>query len=170
MKTLSTLLVTLIFVSHFLPATGAGRQTQPKNDEKDKQLRLKADLVQVRAVVTDKRGQPVAGLKKEDFELLEEKRPQEISFFSAEGVGIPADSQKNPDSVRTLRTPTQDAARTIVLFVDTVHTSFENVDQTKRALRRFVDEQMTDRDLVALITSSGSLGLMEQLTRYPQRV
>jgi VWFA-related protein len=168
MKTLSTLLLTLILVSHTLAATGAGGQTQVKNDEKDKQLRLKADLVQVRAVVTDKRGQPVAGLKKEDFELLEENRSQEISFFSAEDVGIPSDSERKPDSVSALRTPTQDVARTIVLFVDTVHTSFENVDQTKRALRRFVDQQMTDGDLVALITSSGSLGLMEQFTRNRQ--
>jgi VWFA-related protein len=169
MKTLSSsALVMLVLVSLSLAAAGAGRQAQAKNDDKDKQLRLKADLVQVRAVVTDKRGQPVSGLKKEDFELLEENRPQEISFFSAEDVGIASNSERNPDSVRSLRAPTENVARTIVLFVDTVHTSFENVDQTKRALRRFVDEQMTDEDLVALITSSGSLGLMEQFTRNRQ--
>jgi VWFA-related protein len=168
MKTLSTLLIAFIFVSPALAVADAGEQTQSKSDEKDKQLRLKAELVQVRAVVTDKRGQPVTGLKKEDFELLEENRPQEISFFSAEDLGNPSGSPKKPDDVTTLRTPTQDVSRTIVLFVDTVHTSFENIDQTKRALRRFVDEQMSDGDLVALITSSGSLGLMEQFTRSRQ--
>lgn len=164
MNTLASLLVALfVSIPQPLAAYGPEDQAQGKKEEQDKQLRLKADLVQVRAVVTDKRGQPVAGLKKEDFELLEENRPQEISFFSVEDVSIPSDSQK-PGGVRTLRNPTQDVVRTIVLFVDTVHTSFANIARTKRALRRFVDEQMTDRDLVALVTSSGALGLMEQFT------
>lgn len=120
MNTLTSLLVALFLsIPQPLAAFVSKGQAQTKSDEQNKQLRLKADLVQVRAVVTDKRGQPVAGLKKEDFELLEENRPQAISFFSAEDVSIPPDSQK-PGGVRTLRNPTQDVARTIVLFVDTV--------------------------------------------------
>ena len=162
MKTLLKLLVALISISNS-SATWSYSQTQAKNDEQEKKIRLKAELVQLRAVVTDKRGQPVAGLKREDFEVLEENRSQEISFFSVENVSIPPASQ-TAGGVPSLRNPTQGVARTIVLFVDTVHTSFENVEQTKRALRRFVDEQMTDRDLVALVTSSGALGLMEQFT------
>ncbi len=162
MKTLSVLLVALIAISQSQTSWSSG-QTQTKNDEQEKQLRLRADLVQLRAVVTDKRGQTVGGLKKEDFEILEENRPQEISFFSVEDVSTSPSSQ-TPGTVSSLRTPAKDVARTIVLFVDTIHTSFTNVEQTKRALRRFVDEQMTDRDLVALVTSSGALGLMEQFT------
>lgn len=164
MKMFASLLTALLIsISHSLAASWPDGRAQAKSDEQEKQLRLRADLVQVRAVVTDKRGQPVAGLKKEDFELLEESRPQEISFFSVEDVTVPSDSQR-AGGVTTLRNPTQDVARTVILFVDTIHTSFANIAQTKRALRRFVDEQMTDRDLVALVTSSGTLGLMEQFT------
>jgi VWFA-related protein len=168
MSTLSFLLIALLISIQQSPSPSASnRPSQEKRESQDSQLRLKTDLVQVRAVVTDKRGQPVAGLKKEDFELLEENRPQAISFFSVEDVTTPADSQRS-GGVSTLRTPTEDAARTIVLFVDTVHISFENLARTKQAVRRFVDEQMTDRDMVALVTSSGALGLMEQFTHDRQ--
>ena len=85
MSTLSFLLSALLISIQQPPApSAANRPSQEKRESQDNQLRLKADLVQVRAVVTDKRGQPVAGLKKEDFELLEENRPQAISFFSVE--------------------------------------------------------------------------------------
>jgi VWFA-related protein len=168
MSTLSFLLIALLIPIQQPPTPSApNRQAQEKKEEQDKQLRLKADLVQVRAVVTDKRGQPVAGLKKEDFQIHEDNRPQEISFFSAEDVGIRSDPQRQAEP-KNLREPLQDAGRSIVLFVDTVHTSFANIARVKQTLRRFVDEQMTDRDMVALMTSTGALGLMEQFTRDRQ--
>ena len=165
MNTLASVLVALFSLQQPLAVHGPAVQAPANKNEQD--LRLKANLVQLRAVVTDKRGQPVAGLKKEDFELLEENRAQEINFFSVEDVGKGLESKK-PEVVSTLRTPTQNVARTIVLFVDTVHSSFENLPRIKQTLRRFVDEQMTDRDQVALVTSSGTLGLMEQLTNDRQ--
>jgi Ca-activated chloride channel homolog len=42
------------------------------------------DLVHFTVVVTDKQGVPVTGLKPEDFELVEEGKPQTITYF-AEG-------------------------------------------------------------------------------------
>ena len=41
-------------------------------------------LVQVNVVVHNKRGEPVADLKKEDFTILELGKPQQISFFSVD--------------------------------------------------------------------------------------
>jgi len=158
---LSLILLSLIFGAVIRPL-----QERTKTSDQDAQLRLKADLVQVRAVVTDGRGQPIASLKKEDFELLEENRTQDISFFAVEDIGASVNSSTDP--IKNLRNPASASGRTIVLFVDTIHTSFANLARTKRALRKFVDEQMTDRDLVALITSSGALGLMEQFTHDRQ--
>ena len=50
------------------------------------QQRFKAgvDLIQFSVVLTDKQGTPITGLKAEDFEILEEGKPQAISYF-AEG-------------------------------------------------------------------------------------
>jgi Ca-activated chloride channel homolog len=48
------------------------------------QQRFKAgvDLVQFSVVLTDKQGTPITGLKPEDFEILEEGKPQTISYFT----------------------------------------------------------------------------------------
>src|SRR5690349_18008284 len=123
---LSLILLSLIFGAVIRPL-----QERTKTSDQDAQLRLKADLVQVRAVVTDGRGQPIAGLKKEDFELLEDNRTQDISFFAVEDIGASVNSSSDP--IKNLRNPTSASGRTIVLFVDTIHTSFENLARTKRA-------------------------------------
>jgi Ca-activated chloride channel homolog len=48
------------------------------------QQRFKAgvDLIQFSVVLTDKQGVPITGLKPEDFEILEEGKPQTISYFT----------------------------------------------------------------------------------------
>ena len=45
-------------------------------------FRAGVDLVHFAVVVTDKAGQPVAGLKAEDFEVLEQGKPQTLKFFA----------------------------------------------------------------------------------------
>jgi VWFA-related protein len=167
MHKLFALLIAVVVFIHQPLATGAQEKTQ---DDRDKQLRLRTDLVQVRAVVTEKKGQPVDNLTKDDFDVLEDNRPQPISFFSVENVGAASESKTRSDTAAptSLRIPQKDIGRTIVLFVDTVHIKFDTLERTRQALRRFVDEQMTDRDLVAVVTTSGALGLMEQFTRNKQ--
>ena len=48
------------------------------------QQRFKAgvDLVHFSVIVADKQGSPITGLKAEDFELVEEGKPQSITYFS----------------------------------------------------------------------------------------
>jgi VWFA-related protein len=174
MKSLTALLL-LFFVTTAGPLIfkpSAALLQEKKQDERD-QLRLRTDLIQLRAVVTDKRGQPIGNLNKDDFEVLEDNHPQTISFFSTENVGESpgsnaADSKTPVTAPNSLRVPLKDIGRTIVLLVDTVHISFDTIERTRVALRRFVDEQMTDRDMVAIITTSGAAGLMEQFTRSKQ--
>ena len=46
-------------------------------------FRVGVDLVHFAVVVTDKQGQPITGLGENDFEVLEQGKPQRIKFFSA---------------------------------------------------------------------------------------
>ena len=46
-------------------------------------FRVGIDVVHFPVVVTDKQGAPITGLTAEDFEILEEGRPQTVKFFSA---------------------------------------------------------------------------------------
>src|SRR5687767_281034 len=45
-------------------------------------FRAGVDLVHFSVIVTDKQGAPITGLTADDFELLEEGKPQSISYFS----------------------------------------------------------------------------------------
>src|ERR1700693_4539102 len=51
-------------------------------------IRTSVDLVVLRATVRDGKGAPVAGLGKEDFQVFEDKVPQQIESFSHEDVPV----------------------------------------------------------------------------------
>jgi len=74
-------------------------------------IRTSVDLVVLRATVRDRKGAPVAGLGKEDFQVFEDKVPQQIESFSHEDVpvtvGLVID---NSGSMRSKRSGVIDAA------------------------------------------------------------
>ena len=136
----------------------------------DQPIRVKTELIDLRAVVTDKHGQPITDLKKDDFELTENGKPQELSFFSVVNIPERGEARQQsenlsvtapPDAPRTNETP----GRTVVLYVDTLHLSAQSLLSVKQALRKFIDERLADQDLAAIVTSAGSLGVVEQFTR-----
>ena len=141
-------------------------------------IRVKTDLVQLRAVVTDKSGKLVANLNQDDFEVLENGKPQTVSFFSLERI---PDGKAGPPAADPARPPAGDRpsgstaanakpVRTIVLLVDTLHLNSISLLRAKQQLKRFVDEQVTDQDVVAIVTTSGSLGVLQQFMRDRQRL
>jgi len=139
----------------------------------DQPIRLKTELIDLRAVVTDKKGQPVTDLKKEDFELTENGKPQEVSFFSIVKVAGRGEARRseNPPATAAPNIPAgvtrgdETTGRTVVLYVDTLHLSQQSLLSVKQSLRKFIDERLTDQDLTAIVTSAGSLGVVEQFTR-----
>jgi VWFA-related protein len=139
----------------------------------DQPIRVKTELIDLRAVVTDKRGQPITDLKREDFELTENGKPQEVSFFSAvkiSGRGEVRQPENSPTNVTPgvpagATRPAETIGRTVLLYVDTLHLSPQSLLSVKQSLRKFIDERLTDQDLTAIVTSAGSLGVVEQFTR-----
>ena len=76
------------------PAKPASSNSSKNNDGPDgasaqnsgTTLKVDVKLVNVFVTVTDEHGAPVAGLKKEDFALLEDGKPQTISVFDKESA------------------------------------------------------------------------------------
>jgi VWFA-related protein len=132
----------------------------PQEVDEDEIIRLETDLVQVRAVVTDKKGRLVENLRREDFEVYEDGRPQEIGFFSVEGA---VGDEATPGGVPKARAAVA-PARTLVLFVDAVHLAPANLFRAKEFLKKFIDERVTDRDTVAVVSTGGTLGVLQQFT------
>jgi VWFA-related protein len=172
-------LLTVIVATGLLAGNLVFTQALAQNQKPDQEqiVKLKSELISVRAVVTDKSGKVIDGLKKEDFELLESNRPQEISFFSLEklnanarepGGVIPHDNEKVNKTLSPSSPSSKAIARTIVLFVDTFHMAQEGMVKLKETLRRFIDDKLSDQDTVALITTNRQLGVLEQFTHDRQ--
>ena len=136
-------------------------------------IKVKTELIQLRAVVTNRQGQLIDNLSKEDFVLIEDGYPQAIGLFSVERIESKARLQpdrKRPEASDEAKTTARSSrlsipSRTIVLLVDTLHTSFTSLANTRAVLRHFLDDQMTGQDIVALVTPTGMLGAMEQFTQ-----
>src|SRR5262249_57522642 len=74
-------------------------------------------------------------------------------------------SNVTPDVPARTTRPAETIGRTVVLYIDTLHLSPQSLLSLKQSLRKFIDERLTDQDLTAIVTSAGSLGVVEQFTR-----
>src|SRR5579862_9478701 len=69
--------------------TPAGQSVQASQATSSQPIRSIARLIQLSVVVQDKHGNPVTGLKKDDFVILDEKKPQTIQVFSVQTNQLP---------------------------------------------------------------------------------
>jgi VWFA-related protein len=156
------LLVVLFFQS---PALA---QTQ----EEGTTLRVGTELLQIDAVVTDKNGRVIENLTKDDFELLEEGTPQEIAFFSVvrdltreEKAVTNSVVARPPETGRLPNIPIpENGKRIIVLVVDDLHITPSNMVEVKKQLLNFIRDQVEEGDRVAVVSTGGGLGYLQQLT------
>lgn len=134
-------------------------------------VKITTKLVQVDAVVTSKDGKPVTDLRLDEIEIREDGRPQKITHFSfvtsdptaASPKPLPG-PDKNAPAPPPVRLRPEQVRRTIALVVDDLGLSFESTHYVRRALKKFVDEQMQPGDLVAIIRTSGGIGALQQFT------
>ncbi|MDT4953230.1 MAG: hypothetical protein QOJ02_1368 [Acidobacteriota bacterium] len=183
MKKRTSLALVLIF-SLFIPVaaqtqkpapTPAQTQTgQQGQADEDEVVRITTNLVQVDAVITDKKGKLVTDLRPEEMEIYEDGRPQKITNFSyvstesateqpvAAKPAAPVD--KNAPPVPPVRLRPEEVRRTIALVVDDLGLSFESTHFVREALKKFVDQQVQPGDLVAIIRTGGGMGALQQFT------
>jgi VWFA-related protein len=175
---LAILLITQLLAGGFAqrptptPAPSLPTQERPQQPEADDVVRITTNLVQVDAVITDKDGKLVTDLKPEEVEIYEDGREQDITNFSFNLSDVPSTSRdskpaavpKNAPPVPPSRVRAEDIRRTIALVVDDLGLSFESTYYVRRALKKFVDEQMQPGDLVAIVRTGGGMGALQQFT------
>jgi len=149
-------------------------QQQPPAQD-DEIVRITTQLIQVDAVVTDKNDQIVPDLKLNDFSLYENGKKQELQFI--EYVG--ADSKTRTDGNVTVagravesdvarNVSAQDLHRVFAFVVDDLTIPFEDMTNVRSLLTKFVDNQMAEGDIVAIVRVVGGVGLLEQFTSDKQ--
>ncbi|MGO4880262.1 MAG: VWA domain-containing protein [Bryobacteraceae bacterium] len=141
----------------------------------DAVFKVTTTLVQVDAVVTDSKGHYVTDLTADDFAMFEDGKPQKITNFSYVNVGSPAPAapqtpkkspKAEPPLPPALAAPLhpEDVRRTIVLMVDDLGLSFESMAYVRKALRKFVEQQMQPGDLVSVCRTAAGSGVLQQFT------
>jgi VWFA-related protein len=142
--------------------------TPPAPDEDV--VKISTNLIQVDVTVTDSKGNIVKDLKPEDFEIYENGEKQKITNFSfVSSVKENTETVKKPTEKPVAPVPTaelraEQVRRTFALVVDDLSLSFQSAYYTRRALKKFVDEQMQDGDLVAIIRTGAGIGALQQFT------
>ncbi len=170
MKKQSSLSIILMLA---LVAQIFGQNPAPQTSDDDDVVRITTNLIQVDAVVTDKDGRPVTDLRAEDFEILENGKEREITNFSyvpvapvsrRSSAANTTTADKNAPPLPPTRLQPEQVRRTIALVVDDLGLSFESTYYVRRALKRFVDEQMQEGDLVAIVRTGGGMGALQAFT------
>jgi VWFA-related protein len=161
------------------PAPPAQTQTQtppaqtPAADKEDEEVvRISTELVQTDVMVFDKAGKFVEGLGPEQFELKIDGRPQPIAFFERVRAGtVDEDAQiaaarggaaggARPGGAAL----PLDRGRTVLFFVDDLHLSAGSTHYIRKTLLRFIDEEVGQNDEAAVISASGQVGFLQQLS------
>ncbi len=120
-------------------------------------------LVTTDVIVRDDKGQFVADLKKEDFEVLEDGQAQQlVSFVLVHGgrtfnVAAPAAPvQQEGFVLPTARPATDEAGRVLLIFVDDAHLEALNSHHVRALLKKVAATLVHDGDLVSLVTTGTS--------------
>jgi VWFA-related protein len=117
-------------------------------------FRTEANYVHVDVFPTT-RGVPVADLKQEDFELLEDKVPQKIDAFEHFVVrgNAPEALRREPRTVAESRAMLQTThGRVFVLFLDFYHVEDTISMQIRQPMINSLDRLLADGDLLAVMT------------------
>jgi VWFA-related protein len=162
-------LISITLVSAALAQDGDPTKSPPQADDI---VRVNTELVQTDLAVVDKQGRFVDGLRPEQFELTVGGKPKAISFFERVATGSPDEerqltkglSVKPPAQTKAETYNQQPRARLIFFFVDDVHLASENLARARQALTRFVENEMGQDDQVAVVSASGQVGFLQQLT------
>jgi len=141
-------------------------------------LRVSSDLVRIDVEVTDKSGKPIKGLRADQFTITDDGKPQAISSFSyadiesietagtddSKPIVVPVDNDgPNTPSAAAASDQLRDR-RLLVLFFDLTSMQPDDLIRAHDAGEKFVKQQMTKADVVAIVAFSTKLSVLANFT------
>ncbi|MBV9339662.1 MAG: VWA domain-containing protein [Acidobacteria bacterium] len=131
-------------------------------------LRTSSRLVMVDVIVTDKKGQPVTGLKADDFTVEENGKKQKISMFvpplsqrRAPTSAPPGILSNHPENVGPAGVP-------IVLVLDATNSPFKEQAYGRAQMLKYVAEQSQAGRPMAVLALTDRLHVLQQFSSDPQ--
>lgn len=112
---------------------------------------IEVSIVNVDVVVTDKQGNRVRGLTKNDFEILENGKKQPISNFAAYSSGAGAKVTVGAPSSPQPAAQPPDEPRTVVLFVERLYLPLHRTEPLVAALKELLAKVVRPGDAVSIV-------------------
>src|SRR5689334_1145481 len=136
--------------------------------EQEDVVKVKSNLVNIDVIVKDKKGKYVSDLKAEDFTITEDGQSQKIEFFDAP---VSRTETRKPGETTTAQVTTTSTATAtptrnyVALVLDSQTTDFTNLKPVREGAIKYVREQVTDADAVALLSVTNGLKMLQPFTQ-----
>ncbi len=171
------LAATFTSVILMLPATAtfAAEQQKPKGEPQRLVETVDVRVINVDVIVTDKKGNVIHGLKKNDFEILENGSPKPVSNFY-EVIGTRAISEDDaaaaataaPSEVQKPAGVSEDTMRRrIIFYIDNLSLAPFNRNRVFAQMKDFVKNVMRPGDEAMIATFNRSMKVRVPFTRDP---
>jgi VWFA-related protein len=132
-----------------LPAQQPSANQKPADSQQPTEtLKLNVNIVQLFFNVKDKHGALIPNLTKDDFEVLEDGKPQTIKYFTAES-NLPL---------------------TLGILIDSSGSQLRVLDMEKEVGGAFLKQILTDKDLAYVLDFNVDASLIQDYTRDTQRL
>lgn len=132
-------------------------------------IRANTRLVVVDVVVTDKKGQPISGLKAEDFAVEENGKKQKISVFVPPGAANGARPQSTPPGILSNHPEhVGPAGIPTVLLIDAANSPFKDQSYARSQMLKYAAGQGQSGHPMAVLSLTDQVRVLQQFTSDPQ--
>ncbi len=148
-----------LIVAVVAAATIAGAQDRPQTGRVFTDT-LRVDVVNVEVVVVDRRGRPVYGLERDDFELLVNGDKVEISNFWAPPAPDQVPEQPGPVAFEAIEM--EAPPRHIVVFVDHTNLLPARRPEVMASLKKLIEERLAEGDRVMIAAYDAQVDVLSE--------
>jgi len=152
------------FIALLLSAFLLGQQPQA--------IKVNSQLVEINVVALDKAGQPVVDLTKDDFEVFDNGKPQEVRIFSletkTEHAATPAPLPEHVFSNKTLGKVATAPGVSVVLF-DLLNTEFADQANAKQQLLSLM-HKMQPGERIGVYVLGREVSVLHDFTDDPRQL
>ncbi|MEM7349389.1 MAG: VWA domain-containing protein [Acidobacteriota bacterium] len=153
-----------------LGTVGVLAQSSPPSDDVVSQ-EIEVHLAEIEVMVTDRQGDSVTGLERQDFEVLQDGEPVELTHFRAIAGGLPVASADALGLDSGAQAASLEADRlNLVVYIDRSYLELGDLSGVREALKSFLRESLRPGDRTMLVSAADALELTQSFTSVPELV
>ncbi len=152
----------VLWIFLFFFSVQAKAQSVPIQEKKAQELKheVAVTLKLIQVYVTDKKGNPVTDLKKEDFILFDNNREQILTEFEKHNIHLPRGATTTAETKPLLEKRPLEPVQPILnrkffLFFDFAWTDPQMIQKFRETALHFVDKSLLPTDEVSVLSSTG---------------